>query len=181
MAEQRTPLEVMFSVFKSSCGLSHRALAELILSDRALSNGQAPAQMACDTSWLSRTVVHSRPGFLQDRYFSDSYTAAKKVLCALHKRGFASKDVCTVASAMSADMADALVARGCDGNLYQNAVERLGRYRSNEDYAALLLTTLIVYTACWCNPSAAIAYVLDRFDCIGTLESLTPPPLKPTI
>ena len=97
------------------------------------------------------------------------------MLCALHKRGFASKDVCTVASAMSADMADALVARGCDGNLYQNAVERLGRYRSNEDYAALLLTTLSVYTACWCNPSAAIAYVLDRFDCIGTLESLTPP------
>lgn len=175
MAEQQTPLEVMFSVFKSSYRLSHRALAELILSDRPLSNGQTPAQMARDTSWLSRAVVHSRPGTLQDRYFSDPYIAAKKVLCTLHKKGFASKDFCTVATAMSADMADALVTRGCDGNLFQNAVERLGRHRSNEDDGALLLITLIVYTACWCNPSAAVSYVLDRFDCIKTLESFTPP------
>lgn len=178
MAEQQTPLEVMFSVFKSSYRLSHRSLAELILSDRPLSNGQTPAQMARDTSWLSRAVVHSRPGTLQDRYFSDPCIAAKRVLRTLHKKGFASKDFCTVATAMSADMADALVARGCDGNLFQNAVERLGRHRSNEDDGALLLITLVVYTAYWCNPSAAISYVLDRFDCIKTLESFTPPSLS---
>ena len=65
MPRRQTPLEVMFSLFKTSFTLSHRALAEPLLSDRPLTNGRPTAQMAQDTSWLSRTIVHSKPGSLR--------------------------------------------------------------------------------------------------------------------
>ncbi len=55
MPRRQTPLEVMFSLFKTSFTQSHRALAELLLSDLPLTNGQPTAQMSQDTSWLSRT------------------------------------------------------------------------------------------------------------------------------
>lgn len=38
MPRRQTPLEVMFSLFKTSFTLSHRALAELLLSDLPLTN-----------------------------------------------------------------------------------------------------------------------------------------------
>ena len=87
MPRRQTPLEVMFSLFKTSFTLSHRALAELLLSDLPLTNGQPTAQMAQDTSWLSRTIVHSQPGSLEDRYFTD-WSCASNPAQATGKRVF---------------------------------------------------------------------------------------------
>lgn len=86
MPSRQTPLEVMFSLFKTSFALSHRALAELLLSDRPLTNGRPTAQMAQDTSWLSRTIVHSQPGSLEDRYFADWSCASNRILHKLRKK-----------------------------------------------------------------------------------------------
>lgn len=87
MPRRQTPLEVMFSLFKTSFTLSHRALAELLLSDLPLTNGQPTAQMAQDTSWLSRTIVHSQPGSLEDRYFTDWSCASNQILHKLQEKG----------------------------------------------------------------------------------------------
>lgn len=61
MPRRQTPLEVMFSLFKTSFTLSHRALAELLLSDLPLTNGQPTAQMAQDTAgFRARLCTRSR-------------------------------------------------------------------------------------------------------------------------
>lgn len=175
MVKQQTPLEVMFSLFKASFGLSHRALAELILSDRPLTNGRPTAQMAQDTSWLSRTVVHSQPGSLEDRYFADWSCASRRILHELRERGHSGGDI-HVAIVLATDaMVRALAACVRNGLLYRNAISRLARRQPDEDDRALISIALIVSTACWCDPARTIAYTMGSFDCAKDAEALTPP------
>ena len=108
MPRRQTPLEVMFSLFKTSFTLSHRALAELLLSDLPLTNGQPTAQMAQDTSWLSRTIVHSQPGSLEDRYFADWSCASNQILHKLQEKGYSNADIYTMIAAATDAMAQAL-------------------------------------------------------------------------
>lgn len=125
MPRRQTPLEVMFSLFKTSFTLSHRALAELLLSDLPLTNGQPTAQMAQDTSWLSRTIVHSQPGSLVDRYFTDWSCASNQILHKLQKKGYSNAGIYTMIAAATDAMAQALSACGRNGFLYRNAASRL--------------------------------------------------------
>ena len=116
MPRRQTPLEVMFSLFKASFTLSHRALAELLLSDLPLTNGQPTAQMAQDTSWLSRTIVHSQPGSLEDRYFADWSCASNQILHKLQEKGYSNTDIYTMIAAATDAMAQALSACGVMGS-----------------------------------------------------------------
>ncbi len=125
MPRRQTPLEVMFSLFKTSFTLSHRALAELLLSDLPLTNGQPTAQMSQDTSWLSRTIVHSQPGSLEDRYFADWSCASNQILHKLQEKGYSNADIYTMIAAATDTMAQALSACGRNGLLYRNAASRL--------------------------------------------------------
>ena len=121
MPRRQTPLEVMFSLFKTSFTLSHRALAELLLSDLPLTNGQPTAQMAQDTSWLSRTIVHSQPSSLEDRYFADWSCASNQILHKLQEKGYSNADIYTMIAAATDAIAQALSACGRNGLLYRNA------------------------------------------------------------
>ena len=177
MPRQQTPLEVMFSLFKTSFGLSHRELAELILSNRPLTNGQPTAQMAQDTSWLSRTVVHSQPGSLEDRYFADWSCASKRILLELWEKGHPGVGIHSAIVSATDSMARALNACGRDGHLYRNAVSRLACRQPHEDDRPLISVSLTISTACWCDPARAIAYTMDSFGCAKDAEAL-PPPLK---
>lgn len=57
MPRRQTPLEVMFSLFKTSFTLSHRALAELLLSDLPLTNGQPTAQMSVTHNFFRKLTT----------------------------------------------------------------------------------------------------------------------------
>lgn len=175
MEKQQAPLEVMFSLFKVSFGLSHRALAELIFSDRPLPNEQTPAQMAQDTSWLSRAVVHSQPGALQDRYFADWHDAANEVLHRLHEKGYSSEAVIAAIAGAQTSMEQALDACERDRCLYRNAMSRLTRCQTSVESNTLASIMLIVATACWCDPARAISYVAERLACSKRVEMFTPP------
>lgn len=133
MPRRQTPLEVMFSLFKTSFTLSHRAFAELLLSDLPLTNGQPTAQMAQDTSWLSRTIVHSQPGSLEDRYFADWSCASNQILHKLREKGYSNADIYTMIAAATDTMAQALGACGRNGLLYRNAASRLVSSQPDKD------------------------------------------------
>lgn len=175
MPEQQTPLETMFLLFKASFGLSHRVVAKMILSDRPLTNGRPTAQMAQDTSWLSRTIVHSQPGSLEDRYFADWSHASKQLLHALLKKDYSNDEIYTAISSTTDAMARALSHYGCNGHLYQNAISRLICRQPDKDNRALVSIALFVSTACWCNPARAITYATNHFSFVNDVESLTPP------
>lgn len=174
MPRRQTPLEVMFSLFKTSFTLSHRALAELLLSDLPLTNGQPTAQMAQDTSWLSRTIVHSQPSSLEDRYFADWSCASNQILHKLQEKGYSNADIYTMIAAATDAMAQALSACGRNGLLYRNAASRLVSCQPDKDDRALISITLVVSTACWCDPARAIAYIRNRFEFAGNARSFTP-------
>lgn len=175
MPRRQTPLEVMFSLFKTSFTLSHRALAELLLSDLPLTNGQPTAQMSQDTSWLSRTIVHSQPGSLEDRYFADWSCASNQILHKLQEKGYSNADIYTMIAAATDTMAQALSACGRNGLLYRNAASHLVSSQPDKDDRALISIALIVSTACWCDPARAIAYIRDRFEFAENVRSFTPP------
>lgn len=174
MPGRQTPIEVMFSLFKTSFALSHRALAELLLSDRPLTNGRPTAQMVQDTSWLSRTIVHSQPGSLEDRYFADWSCASNQILHKLQEKGYSNTDIYTMIAAATDAMAQALSACGRNGLLYRNAASRLVGCQSDKDNRALISIALVVSTACWCEPARAIAYIRDRFEFAENARSFTP-------
>lgn len=169
MPRRQTPLEVMFSLFKTSFTLSHRALAELLLSDLPLTNGQPTAQMAQDTSWLSRTIVHSQPGSLEDRHFADWSCASNQILHKLQEKGYSNADIYTMIAAATDAIAQALSACGRNGLLYRNAASRLVSCQPDKDDRALISIALVVSTACWCDPARAIAYIRNRF---GSVEKV---------
>lgn len=175
MPSRQTPLEVMFSLFKTSFSLSHRALAELLLSDRPLTNGRPTAQMAQDTSWLSRTIVHSQPGSLEDRYFADWSCASNRILHKLREKGYSNVDIYTAIASATGAIVQTLSAYGRDGLLYRNAASRLAGCQSDEDDRALISIALVVSTACWCDPARSITYIIDHIERAGNVRSFTPP------
>lgn len=175
MSGRQTPIEIMFSLFKTSFALSHRALAELLLSNRPLTNGRPTAQMAQDTSWLSRTIVHSQPGSLEDRYFADWSCASDRILHKLREKGYSNADIYTAIASATDAIIQTLNAYGRNGLLYRNAASRLVGCQSDEDDRALISIALVVSTACWCDPARSITYIIDHIECAANVESFTPP------
>lgn len=174
MPGRQTPIEVMFSLFKTSFALSHRALAELLLSDRPLTNGRPTAQMVQDTSWLSRTIVHSQPGSLEDRYFADWSCASDRILHKLREKGYSNADIYTTIASATGAIAQALSACGRNGLLYRNAASRLVGCQPDKGDRALISIALVISTACWCDPTRAIAYIMSRFEFAESVKSFTP-------
>lgn len=175
MPGRQTPIEVMFSLFKTSFALSHRALAELLLSDRPLTNGRPTVQMVQDTSWLSRTIVHSQPGSLEDRYFADWSYASDRILHKLREKGYSNADIYTTIASATGAIAQTLNAYGRNGLLYRNAASRLVGCQSDKDDRALISIALVISTACWCDPARSITYIIDHIKCAGNIGSFTPP------
>ena len=151
-----TPLEALYALFKGEFGLSHHGLSQLILSNRPQQNGSTPRQMAANTSWLSRYVVHAPMDSLQDRYFADFTTSARRVHAHLNQTGHADEEIFNTICD-SRLMASALDSQGQSGIVYRNALARL---RSNaaataaeHARAALVLT---ITAGCTANIARAI-------------------------
>ncbi len=142
MPRRQTPLEVMFSLFKTSFTLSHRAVAELLLSDLPLTNGQPTAQMA---------TGHAA-GFPDDCALAAGLPR-RSPLCRLvlriesnpaqatGKRVFERRHDTIIAAATDA-MAQALSACGRNGLLYRNAASRLVSCQLDKDDRALIIVPL---------------------------------------
>lgn len=176
MAKQATPLEVVFHFFKASFGISHRALGELILSNKPLPNGQTPVQLANDTSWLSRSVVHAEPGSLQDRLFDDFTVSSRHIYAELSLRGYADEKIVTEISSETGKIEHALAVYGQNGGLYRNALARFITAKKADPVQAIAALLLMITSACACSPTVAIAHVEKYLSKASkTDKSFTPP------
>ena len=86
-------MEALYALFKGEFSLSHRALSQIILSDRPQPNGLSPRQMVANTSWLSRSIVHAPMDLLQDRYFADFRSSARRVHSHLNQSGISDEEI----------------------------------------------------------------------------------------
>lgn len=162
----QTPCGVLFSLLKAHGGISHRELADLILSERSLPNGRTPRDLARDRSWLSHNVVHAPAGTLQQRFFRDYGSAAVRVMGRLKSRrgrAMSAEEIVAVLTGEPGRAMDAALER-CheDARLYRNALERLacgeGLAPGERAEAALVL---FVAAGCSADAHAAVVYALD--------------------
>lgn len=152
-----TPLEALYALFKDEFGLSHRALSQLILSDRPYQNGISPQQMSMNTSWLSRSVVHVPMDSIQSRLFADFPTSSRRVHSRLGQAGRSDAQI------YQAICDSDLMPRALSGSdqsrlVYGNVLVRLQRLPQDLDVvkarASLLLTIAVGCTG-------SIAYAVE--------------------
>lgn len=149
-------MEALYALFKGEFSLSHRALSQIILSDRPQPNGLSPRQMVANTSWLSRSVVHAPMDLLQDRYFADFRSSARRVHSHLNQAGISDEEIFRVIGASDL-MPSALSTQDQSSIVYRNALARLwsssGITETARARAALLLT---ITAGCTGNVAKAI-------------------------
>lgn len=166
IADEPTPCGVMFSLFKRAGGITHRELADIVLSRRPLPSGKSPRDLACDRSWLSHSVVHAPAGTLSPRYFRDWGSAATCVLGRLKSRRGKAMTAEEVVSLLAGErgraMDRALELCRQDATLYRNAVDRLSQGEGltpGERAEALLV--LFVAAGCSSDACEAVSYAMD--------------------
>lgn len=166
LANDPTPCGVMFSVLKRPGGVTHRELAELILSERPLPSGKSPIELSRDRSWLSHSIVHAPVGTLQARFFCDYGSAAVRVMGRLRSRRGKAMEADEIVSMLVGEpgraMDRALALCHQDAQLYRNALERLS---GGDDLApaerAEAALVLFVAVGCSADVRASVAYAMD--------------------
>lgn len=160
-----TPCGVLFDVLKRRGGISHKELAQILLSERPLSDGRSPASRAFDRTWVSHYVVHAPVSTVQPAFFKDFGISAARILDRLHsgRRAWSAE---AVLDFVRNDVSPALELslEGCRQNtgLYRNALTRLSTgagYSAGERAEAAMV--LLVSTACLANVRQAVAYTME--------------------
>lgn len=148
-------MEALYALFKGEFSLSHRALSQIILSGRPQPNGLSPRQMAANTSWLSRSVVHAPTDLLQNRYFADFRSSARRVHSRLNKAHVTDVEIFRVIGATNL-MASALGTQDQSGIVYRNALARLLANPDISDATRARAALILTITAC-CTGNVAKA------------------------
>lgn len=160
-----TPCGVLFDLMKRRAGLSHKALAELILSSKPLSDGKSPVNRVTERSWLSQFVVHAPVSSLKPDYFCDWGTAAVRVMDRLRSRprrkmgGDRVLDLVCGEDGRTMDQALAAVHQNV--RLYRNAVERLAEDDASghtPGERAEVALVLLIAVGCSANVPESIEY-----------------------
>lgn len=164
--KEPTPCGVMFDLLKKRGGITHRELADLVLSGRPLPSGRSPRDLARDRSWLSHNVVHAPSGALSPRYFCEWGSAATRILGRLksrHRRAMTADEVIlTLTGEPGRAMDRALEQSRQDSHLYRNAVERLsGEEGLVPGERAEALLVLFVAAGCSGDAREAVSYAMD--------------------
>lgn len=166
--EGESPCGVLFETFKSFAGISNRDLASVVLTDRPLAGGRSPRERIYeDKTYLSRTVVHGKPGDLSPACFAD-FAESTHVLYS--KMRSASKKPLTSAQISeyfagqgAQEMATACRAFDLDGALYLNTVNHLTLMEGVGDAdRSYLLLMLFLETGCLQDAKAAASHVLQH-------------------
>lgn len=164
--KEQTPCGVMFDLLKRQGGITHRELADLVLSDRPLPNGRSPRDLARDRTWLSHNVVHASSEALSPRYFRDWGSAAVRILGRLKSRRGSALTADEVFHVLAGEpgraMDRALEQSRQDARLYRNAVERLvGEEGLVPGERAEALLVLFVAAGCSGDAREAVSYAMD--------------------
>ena len=179
MAEM-TPCGAMFEVLKRRGGMPNREVAELLLSNRPLSDGRSPHSRITDRTWVSRFVVHAPMGSLQERYFCDWGLGARRLYDRLRstRRQLTSEQVVElVLDEPERVMEQALEAHRQGTTLYRNALERLSQAPgSSAGERAEVLLVLLVAAGCSGSAARAVAYASEYASSAFGMRAATPAP-----
>lgn len=153
---RNTPMEALYALFKGEFSLSHRALSQIILSDRPQPSGLSPRQMVANTSWLSRSIVHAPMDLLQDRYFADFRSSARRVHSHLNRAAISDEEIFRVIGTSDL-MPGALSTQDQSSIVYRNALARLWSNSGIGETARARASLLLTITAgCTGNVAKAI-------------------------
>lgn len=164
------PCEVLFDTFKEFARMNNRDLASVILADRPVAGGRSPRQrIEDDKSYLSRTVVRSKPGDLPPSMFADFGESAHTLYSAMRSPQGPARSAGEIVERFSGEaawaMARACSAYGLDGALYSNTVDGLLRLPGmGEADRAYLLVLLFLETGCLQDVQRAASDVLGVAD-----------------
>lgn len=167
MLDNEPPCGVLFETFKNFGRVSYRDLAAVILSDKPIAGGRSPRQRSAeDKSYLSRMVVHSKPGDLIPSMFADFQESAHTLYSMLRspaRANHAAEEILTCFSGEAAQaMAGACKLYGLDHALYLNTANRIFALQgvSTAD-RAFLLVLLFLETGCLQDTKSAASDVLQ--------------------
>lgn len=162
-----SPCGVLFESFKSFAGVSNRDLASIILTEKSLAGGRSPRERIYeDKTYLSRIVVHGKPGDLSPASFADFGESAHVLYSQMRsgsKKRLSISQILEFFSGRGAqDMASACYEYGIDGALYLNAVNYLALMEGVADSdRAYLLVMLFIETGCLQDAKTAVDHVLQ--------------------
>lgn len=161
-----TPCGVLFDTFKSFAGISNHDVAEVILSDRPMAGGRSPRQRIDDKSYLSRIIVHSRPGDLSPSTFVDFQQSAHTLFSLMRSSAGSGLSALAISDYFGGigarEMAHACEEYGLDDRLYLNTVNRLTSLKTANDVeVAYLLVLLFLETGCLQDTRAASGQVIS--------------------
>lgn len=157
-----TPSSVMYDDLRLFGGISNKDAARILLSARVSAGGKAPRDRVDSRTYLSREVVHVRPGSVDPYVFADFHASTRTICTRIVERANGSRDA--VAAHYAGDaahaMASTLVLHGLDGQLYLNESARLqGARLAREADRATLLVMLFCATGCLADPRSAVGVV----------------------
>ena len=163
--DNEPPCGVLFETFKNFAKISYRDLAMVILSDKPIAGGRSPRQRIEDKSYLSRVVVHSKPGELIPSMFADFPESAHTLYSMMRSPSRLGRTAEQVSAHFSGEaaqtMANACKLYGLDHALYLNTVNRLMLLQGvSVSDRAYLLVLLFLETGCLQDTKRAASEVL---------------------
>lgn len=176
MAHMETPSQILYADLRAFGHISNRAAALILLSPQTSVNGMPIRSRAgTDRTFLSREIVHARPGKYGLEAFNNLPHATQqlKMLVLSHLKD-EEKDPASFGQHYRTDacraMCSAITAAGLDGNLYRNALDKiLASDDLPEAAKSHLAFMLFIAAGCLGNPLSAAsivdAYTIENYSC----------------
>ena len=178
-----TPSSVMYSDLRLFGGLPNRDVARRLLRDDTSVGGQAPALRVSDKTFLSREIVHARPGSVPPELFCDFSASVPPIGRALIARHGTTSVIEHYRDEAAGRMGDALAGCSVDPTPYLNAVRQIASTQPESPRdCAVLLCMHFVATGCLGDPVRAAELVRDHVSSrlvasLSTLASTDAPAL----
>lgn len=177
-----TPSCALYTGLKSLGRINNGNAAQILMAGDARYGGRPISERLTVPSFISREIVHAKPGDLPEPLFVPFEQSARQILnLIMQNRGSdpqsLSKIVKRYMESCVPDMQDALTNCGVDGMLFRNGVERI-ETADDSDIKDRLYIHLVFFivTGCLGDPARAIEYtesfVSDQMlSTLGTVET----------
>ena len=177
-----TPSCALYAGLKSLGRINNGNAAQILIAGNARYGGRLISERLTVPSFISREIVHAKPGDLPEPLFAPFEQSARQILnLIMQNRGSDPQSLSKVAKrymeSCVPDMQDALTNCGVDGMLFRNGVERI-ETADDSDIKDRLYIHLVFFivTGCLGDPARAIEYtesfVSDQMlSTLGTVET----------
>ena len=175
-----TPSCALYAGLKSLGRINNGNAAQILIAGNARYGGCLISERLNVPSFISREIVHAKPGTFPEPLFVPFEQSARQILTLImQNRGSDPQSLSKVAKRYMElcvpDMQDALTNCGVDGMLFRNGVERI-ETANDSDISLYIHLVFFIVTGCLGDPARAIEYtesfVSDQMlSTLGTVET----------